>query len=222
MNLFGALGKNPQHGSKENDGAPSPSEGVASPGSACKAHHALGRGRTTGNGWCPARACHAGLPLAQGPNIPFEPRPQRRPIGTDLLRPPSDAPQGRFGEVFQGRPHDGRPSAPWGGGIAHPEAKTPGARHSALESLIDIPLRRDRHFFPLRPGPVHFPLTLRTALAEGQRRGGAYPETLSTGTVDFGGAGRLLILGPIHHLGSATPGAAQRRPLLLVGVDGTR
>src|SRR5262249_31988795 len=74
----------------------------------------------------------------------------------------------------------------------------------------------------LRYDPVPFPLTLRTAIADGQGRGDRDPKTMSTGTFDFGWAGRILILGSIHHLGSATLGAAQRRPLLLVGVDGTR
>jgi hypothetical protein len=42
---------------------------------------------------------------------------------------------------------------------------------------------------------------------------------MTTGTLDFGRARRILILSHIHHLGSATLGAAQRRPLLLIAVD---
>jgi hypothetical protein len=43
---------------------------------------------------------------------------------------------------------------------------------------------------------------------------------MSTWTFDFGWAWRILIFGHIYHLGSATLGAAERRPMLLVAVDG--
>jgi hypothetical protein len=59
-------------------------------------------------------ACQAGLPLPQGADIHFEPGTQRRSICTDLLRKPIDAPQGRFGEVFQGRQENCRTSSTFG------------------------------------------------------------------------------------------------------------
>ena len=164
------------------------------------------------------RSCR--FPLPQGADVHFEPGTQRRSIGTDLLRTPINAPQGRCGEGCQGRQDNCRTST-WDCGIAHPEAMTHGARLFALEGVIGIPLRRDRHFFPLHNDPVPFPLTLRTAIAGRQGHGNGNPKTVSTRTFYFGWPRRILILGHLHDLASATLGAAQRRLLLLIAVHGT-
>src|SRR5262249_32149012 len=115
---------------------------------------------------------------------------------------------------------DCRTSSPGGGWIVHPETATPCARLFALEGVIMISLRRDRYFFLLRDDAVPLPLTLRTAIEGGQGYGDRDPKPVSTRTFDFGWARCILILGDIGHLGSATLGAAQRRPLVLITVDG--
>jgi len=170
----------------------------------------------------PFHVLSSSVPLPQSTDVPFEPGTQRRPIGTHLRRQPVDAPQRGVGERFQGRQEDrGNPSN-LGYWIVRPKASTPFARLCALDGVILIAIRRDGYFFLLRDDTVPFPLTLRTAIAGRQGRSDGDPKPMPTWTFDFGRARCFLILRHIGHLGSATLRATERRPLVLIAVNGTR
>src|SRR5215831_18886833 len=162
------------------------------------------------------------FPLPQGTDVPFEPGTHRRSICTDLLRKPVNAQQSCFGEGCQGRQKDRGNPSPVGYCIARPKASTRCARLFALDGVILISIRRDRDFFLLRDDAVPFPLTLRTAIAGRQGRSDGDPKPMPTWTFDFGRARCILILRHIGHLASATLRATERRPLVLMAVNGTR
>ena len=162
-----------------------------------------------------------GSSFPQGADVHFEPRPQRRSIATDLRGTPIDAPQGRVGERGQGRQDDGGTPSTCGGRITRPEATTQGARLSALEGTICIPLQRDCYFFSLCNDLVPFPLTLRTARADEEVCDNRNPKTMPTGTLHFRRQRCILILRDIRHFGSAALGATNQCSLVLIAVDGT-